>query len=442
MVDRRRQWRAENQPIKIDKEVSDNEVIIEGSEGDKYYVNINIPFCDCPDWEKRKPNGGCKHIIKSRIKTGDIAKLPNEKTNSGRYTNRTEYSGNWRKISNQTKKRDHWTCQKCGSKGGKYGDAELHAHHIVPKSKGGADKSNNLITLCRKCHEKQHGHSIGFDGTQSNDKSVEDTRSINQINQPSTSDSDTNSEQGASDTADRSDDKDEQYVYYDVEPGLHPDSAESWAVKDSPPLEQNVPSTNDNKAEGDLNAGKEQNKNEDSALGSVNDSHGGQSSTDTSKSTNSGNSSNTTSTNSAQEDNSDLTAFSQFLQGVPVTIFVISFIVGIAGTSWGIYQLAIHYVGNISQIRLYSVVIGLVVFSNLWFETWDYLVNFLETNDLSVTTATFHTFKIFLILTVAVLTPFLVLGYVTSNLLWSSIAGICGLIFCIMFFGRQYTEYD
>ena len=47
--------------------------------------------------------------------------------------------------------RDLYTCQCCKCKGGK-----LNAHHIRYKSHGGTDSLDNLITLCRTCHEKLH----------------------------------------------------------------------------------------------------------------------------------------------------------------------------------------------------------------------------------------------------------------------------------------------
>ena len=29
-------------------------------------------------------------------------------------------------------------------------------HHIIPKSQGGKDDINNIIALCRSCHDKAH----------------------------------------------------------------------------------------------------------------------------------------------------------------------------------------------------------------------------------------------------------------------------------------------
>ena len=34
---------------------------------------------------------------------------------------------------------------------------KLHRHHIVPKSQGGADDSENVVAICANCHEDRHG---------------------------------------------------------------------------------------------------------------------------------------------------------------------------------------------------------------------------------------------------------------------------------------------
>ena len=47
--------------------------------------------------------------------------------------------------------RDNYTCQCCKTKKG-----TLHAHHVIYRSKGGADVLDNLITLCEQCHKKLH----------------------------------------------------------------------------------------------------------------------------------------------------------------------------------------------------------------------------------------------------------------------------------------------
>lgn len=54
--------------------------------------------------------------------------------------------------------RDHFRCQECGYY------KHLEVHHIVPKSKGGGDNPENLVTLCTRCHGRIHGfekHKVG-----------------------------------------------------------------------------------------------------------------------------------------------------------------------------------------------------------------------------------------------------------------------------------------
>lgn len=45
--------------------------------------------------------------------------------------------------------RDRFTCQYCGVKAQ---DTPLHIDHIIPKSKGGTNSLNNLITSCINCN--------------------------------------------------------------------------------------------------------------------------------------------------------------------------------------------------------------------------------------------------------------------------------------------------
>lgn len=64
------------------------------------------------------------------------------------------YSWTW--CMNAVGSRDGWKCRICGGKGEAktvYGHT-IEVHHIIPKSKGGADHPLNLITLCNLCHQK------------------------------------------------------------------------------------------------------------------------------------------------------------------------------------------------------------------------------------------------------------------------------------------------
>jgi len=45
---------------------------------------------------------------------------------------------------------NHELCQVCGA-------LANDVHHIVFKSRGGDDSDNNLISLCRHCHQEAHG---------------------------------------------------------------------------------------------------------------------------------------------------------------------------------------------------------------------------------------------------------------------------------------------
>ena len=68
-------------------------------------------------------------------------------------------------YANHILRRDNYTCQKCGDFHGltnEHGiklpttDGELEIHHIQQVQYGGDDSPDNLITLCKKCHENIH----------------------------------------------------------------------------------------------------------------------------------------------------------------------------------------------------------------------------------------------------------------------------------------------
>jgi hypothetical protein len=80
-----------------------------------------------------------------------------------------EYPADWDSRRKKVYKRDKYTCQNCGRKGGIDGDVELHAHHIVPKSKDGRHELDNLVTLCSKCHKPVHSSSMAPTSSTPND---------------------------------------------------------------------------------------------------------------------------------------------------------------------------------------------------------------------------------------------------------------------------------
>lgn len=66
------------------------------------------------------------------------------------------YPHDWNRKRRRVYRRDNYKCQKCGKRGGRNGNAELHAHHKVPIARGGSHKLKNLQTLCKPCHRKVH----------------------------------------------------------------------------------------------------------------------------------------------------------------------------------------------------------------------------------------------------------------------------------------------
>jgi len=58
----------------------------------------------------------------------------------------------WRTRKNILK-RDNQECQGC-ARG--ISDIQLHIHHKTPRSEGGSNEEENLITLCKDCHNIVH----------------------------------------------------------------------------------------------------------------------------------------------------------------------------------------------------------------------------------------------------------------------------------------------
>jgi 5-methylcytosine-specific restriction endonuclease McrA len=63
-------------------------------------------------------------------------------------------SPSWKRVRNRVMKRDGWTCQRCGSRA-------QEVHHVkYTKAHGRGDFSkqpmNNMIALCKACHQKAH----------------------------------------------------------------------------------------------------------------------------------------------------------------------------------------------------------------------------------------------------------------------------------------------
>ena len=54
------------------------------------------------------------------------------------------------KAQKAGKERDLYTCQICGS------TIHPEGHHIIEYQYGGAPDSDNIVTLCDKCHDAVH----------------------------------------------------------------------------------------------------------------------------------------------------------------------------------------------------------------------------------------------------------------------------------------------
>ena len=77
------------------------------------------------------------------------------------WTDTKKVKNSRRRISGTTRQnvlmRDNYTCQICGAtvKDG----AKLEIDHIIPYSKGGTNKENNLQVLCQQCNREKHNRS-------------------------------------------------------------------------------------------------------------------------------------------------------------------------------------------------------------------------------------------------------------------------------------------
>lgn len=67
------------------------------------------------------------------------------------------YPSSWNEIAHKIRMDDELTCNVC-----KASDVELHVHHIIYNSNYGTNRKENLVTLCRECHESEHKTEFDF----------------------------------------------------------------------------------------------------------------------------------------------------------------------------------------------------------------------------------------------------------------------------------------
>jgi 5-methylcytosine-specific restriction endonuclease McrA len=65
-----------------------------------------------------------------------------------------EKTKDWIAVRRIVLARDKHRCRACSQGHG------LDVHHVIARSLGGGDVSENLIALCRHCHSSVHGHVL------------------------------------------------------------------------------------------------------------------------------------------------------------------------------------------------------------------------------------------------------------------------------------------
>lgn len=120
-----------------------------------------------------------REIISSNLNNPDRLKVSHELKVMRAYTrsiiclNREylDYPGNWEFKRYRTKHRDGYACNSCGKL--EANGVKLHVHHIIFRSNSGTNSYRNLVTLCFKCHQKQHDHPISELGGEPAGKTID-----------------------------------------------------------------------------------------------------------------------------------------------------------------------------------------------------------------------------------------------------------------------------
>lgn len=102
-------------------------------------------------------------ISKVIIETGnfDTHALSNPEILNNKYLYAKGINYGYANTKSYVLARDKYICQNCK---GKEKEKRLEVHHIIYRSKGGSDKADNLITLCKICHDKTHDNTIILKG--------------------------------------------------------------------------------------------------------------------------------------------------------------------------------------------------------------------------------------------------------------------------------------
>lgn len=74
--------------------------------------------------------------------------------------------------------RDSYTCQYCKNKSK---DSRLEVHHIIFRSQGGSDEQDNLVVLCKTCHDGLHKGKIALKKNGKKKSNLKHTTQMNSI---------------------------------------------------------------------------------------------------------------------------------------------------------------------------------------------------------------------------------------------------------------------
>ena len=96
-------------------------------------------------------------ITKVRVEVAsfDIQKIKNPDIEGKEYQRGSMYG--YQNAKEYILAREKGKCQLCGKGWNKKG---WHLHHIIPRSKGGTDKPDNLALLHKRCHDKLHEEGL------------------------------------------------------------------------------------------------------------------------------------------------------------------------------------------------------------------------------------------------------------------------------------------
>ncbi|KKN46038.1 hypothetical protein LCGC14_0677320 [marine sediment metagenome] len=100
------------------------------------------------EWVRTHPEQVIGYTRKRLKKYGDIL-----------FMDPKEYGCALNRLSKTSKERDNYICQICNTEGN---SKTLHAHHMFYKANYPqlSLNLNNVITLCKPCHEETHGYKI------------------------------------------------------------------------------------------------------------------------------------------------------------------------------------------------------------------------------------------------------------------------------------------